>query len=230
MRLDKYLCDLSFGTRKEIKNIIKDSRVKVNDVIILDAGYQVKENDNVFLDGNKIEYVQYEYYLLNKPAGYLSATYDPKNPVIMDLISSIRKDLVPVGRLDKDTEGIIMITNDGVLNHRLLSANNHVSKTYYVQTDVLIPTKAVEVMSKPIEFKEFTSLPGKLEIIGEKEAYLTICEGKYHQVKRMFEHVGCTVTYLRRDKFACLDIDGLEIGQYRPLTNEEINSLKELVK
>lgn len=230
MRLDKYLCDLSFGTRKEIKGFVKDKRISVNGEIIKDAGYQVKENDVVCFDDEEIKYVQYEYYLLNKPSGYLSATYDAHNPIIMDLISSVRKDLVPVGRLDKDTEGVILITNDGILNHQLLSANKHVFKTYYVQTDKEIPAEAVEIMSKPIKFKEFESLPGKLEIISKNEAFLTICEGKFHQVKRMFEHVGCNVTYLRRDKFGCLDASGLEIGEYRSLTSDEINNLKELVK
>ena len=145
----------------------------------------------------------------------------------MELVPCIRKDVGIVGRLDKDTEGLLLLTNDGELNHRLLSSKNHVLKKYYVQVDTDIPDNAEDVFSKPIVFEEFTSLPAQFEYIDNRSAYLTICEGKYHQVKRMFEKIGCTVTYLKRVQFGSLTLDGLESGQYRTLTEGEIKDLYE---
>ena len=226
MRLDKFLADLKFGTRSEVKNLIKKGHVQIGDEIIKKADYKVDENTIVYVDDEPVQYVQYEYYLLNKPAGYLSATEDFYQPVVMELIDSKRKDLAPVGRLDKDTEGVLLISNDGQLTHQLLSPKNHVEKTYYAQLDVPLPLNATELFSKPMEFQDFTSSPAKLEPISETEAYLTIHEGKFHQVKRMFEKVGCTVTYLERVKFDILTLEGLERGESRPLTTSEIEQLK----
>ncbi len=228
MRLDKYLADMSCGTRSQVKDLIKDKRVKVNDEIIRKADYQLKDTDTVKVDDEIISYVEYEYYILNKPAGYLSAVEDNRDPVIMELISSKRKDLSPVGRLDKDTEGLILITNDGQLNHDLLSPKHHVLKKYYVELDKDLPENANNILSNPIEFEDFTSKPAIYEKIDNKKAYLTISEGKYHQVKRMFEKVGCTVTYLKRIEFGTLTLGELKIGEYRLLTEEEIARLKEL--
>lgn len=226
MRLDKFLADMSIGTRSQVKEIIKKGRVLINDEVVKKADYQVKENDKVKVDNELINYVEYEYYILNKPAGYLCATEDNFQKTIMELITSKRKDLVPVGRLDKETEGIILITNDGQLNHNLLSSKNHVEKTYYVETDIKIPDDASTIFSKPIEFEEFTSLPAKYQKLTPNSAYLTITEGKYHQVKRMFKYIGCTVTYLKRISFGPLTLKDLEIGQYRELTNQELEELK----
>lgn len=228
MRLDKYLSDMSIGTRSQVKQIIKDGRVSINNIIIKKSDYQIKDNDLVCLDNEEIKYVEYEYYILNKPAGYLSATEDLHSKTIMELIHSKRKDLVPVGRLDKDTEGLILITNDGMLNHKLLSSKNHVEKTYYVETDIDIPSNAEDIFSKPIEFEDFTSLPAKYERITNTTCYLTICEGKYHQVKRMFKKIGCTVTYLKRVKFGSLSLNDLNIGEYRSLTEKEIEDIKKV--
>lgn len=226
MRLDKYLADMSIGTRSQVKDIIKDKRITINDEIVKKADYQVKESDTVKLDGQIIEYVNYEYYILNKPSGFICATEDNHQRTIMELIKSKRKDLVPVGRLDKDTEGIILITNDGELNHRLLSSKYHIKKKYYVETDIDIKEDAKEIFSKPIQFDEFVSLPAEFERITKNSAYLTIIEGKYHQVKRMFKHIGCTVTYLKRVEFGTLTLKDLNVGEYRELSKNEIMILK----
>ncbi|MDO4480905.1 MAG: pseudouridine synthase [Erysipelotrichaceae bacterium] len=227
MRLDKFLADMQIGTRSEVKKLIQKGHVSINDQIVKKVDTKVDEETIVYVDGLRVDYVSYEYYLLNKPAGFLSATQDSHYPVVMELVPCIRKDVGIVGRLDKDTEGLLLLTNDGELNHRLLSSKNHVLKKYYVQVDTDIPDNAEDVFSKPIVFEEFTSLPAEFEYIDNRSAYLTICEGKYHQVKRMFEKIGCTVTYLKRVQFGSLTLDGLESGQYRTLTEGEIKNLYE---
>ena len=227
MRLDKFLADMQIGTRSEVKKLIQKGHVSINDQIVKKVDTKVDEETIVYVDGLRVDYVSYEYYLLNKPAGFLSATQDSHYPVVMELVPCIRKDVGIVGRLDKDTEGLLLLTNDGELNHRLLSSKNHVLKKYYVQVDTDIPNNAEDVFSKPIVFEEFTSLPAEFEYIDNRSAYLTICEGKYHQVKRMFEKIGCTVTYLKRVQFGSLTLDGLESGQYRTLTEGEIKDLYE---
>lgn len=227
MRLDKFLADMQIGTRSEVKKLIQKGHVSINEQIVKKVDTKVDEETIVYVDGLRVDYVSYEYYLLNKPAGFLSATQDSHYPVVMELVPCIRKDVGIVGRLDKDTEGLLLLTNDGELNHRLLSSKNHVLKKYYVQVDTDIPDNAEDVFSKPIVFEEFTSLPAEFEYIDNRSAYLTICEGKYHQVKRMFEKIGCTVTYLKRVQFGSLTLDGLESGQYRTLTEGEIKDLYE---
>ena len=227
MRLDKFLADLKYGTRSEVKTLIKKGHVQIDGQIIKKADYKVDENTIVYVDDQPVQYVQYEYYLLNKPAGYLSATEDLYQPVVMELIDSKRKDLAPIGRLDKDTEGVLLISNDGQLAHRLLSPKYHVDKTYFARVDTKIPDHAIETFAQPMAFEEFTSAPAKLEPINDTEAYLTIHEGKFHQVKRMFEKIGCTVIYLERVRFDCLTLDGLERGAYRELTTEELKHLQE---
>ena len=224
MRLDKYLSDMTDYSRNDIKILIKEKRVTVNDVIVSKSDMKVNETDIICIDGEAIEYETFEYYMLNKPAGYL-CTLD-YSPNVLELIDSNRKGLSPVGRLDKDTEGLILITNDGQLNHRLLTPKHHVDKTYYVETDLEIKPEAVEIMSKPMQFEDFISEPAKLEILDKRKAYLTIHEGKFHQVKRMFAKIGCNVTYLKRISFGPLKLGDLEIGQYRKLTKEEAASLQ----
>ena len=226
MRLDKYLADMSIGTRKEVKSIIQNGQIKVNDKIVKSANYQVNDNDIVFYNGQEIEYVEYEYYILNKPKDYICATEDKNEKVVMELIKSKRKDLVPVGRLDKDTEGLLLISNDGKLNHELLSPKKHISKKYYVEVDTSLPEKAKDLLTRPMDLGNFITTPAIYEKIDDYHAYLTISEGKYHQVKRMFEKVGCNVIYLKRTEFKNLNLDNLEIGQYRKLTLEELEELK----
>lgn len=228
MRLDKYLCDMTSYTRKSIKDILKSKRVKVNGVIVKDAAYKVLDNDKVFLDDELITYVEYEYYLLNKPQGYLSANDDKRYPCIVDLIKSKRKDLFPVGRLDLDTLGAIIITNDGELAHRLISPKYHVDKKYYVKTEMPLKENVEEEFKKPMDLGDFITKPCIFEKISNDEAYLTIHEGKFHQVKRMFEYVGSPVSLLKRVEFAFLNVDDLEVSKYRALTKEEVLKLKEL--
>ena len=226
MRLDKYLADMTGISRLEIKKLIKKGNVKVNDIVIKTNDYKVKEDDVVYLNDKQIKYQEFEYYILNKPAGYLSATEDKYDKTIMELIDLKRKDLVPVGRLDKDSEGLILLTNDGKLNHYLLSPKNHVSKKYYVEVDKEIVENAKELFEKPMDLGDFITKPAIYENIDSHKAYLTICEGKFHQVKRMFEKLGTNVTYLKRIEFKNLKLGDLEIGKYRPLNNEELEELK----
>ncbi len=225
MRLDKFLADMTPYSRNDIKKLIRRGAVTVNGQKASSGSQQVGEDCEVYLDDQLITYQRFEYYLLNKPAGYICANNDANAPVALELIDSVRRDLSCVGRLDKDTEGALLITNDGQLNHALLSANNHVEKTYYAEFTGTLPDNAAEVMARGISFKEFTSRPAQLEVIDEHSAYLTICEGKFHQVKRMFAHFGCDVTYLRRDVFAGLTLQGLEVGEYRQLQDDEVEQL-----
>lgn len=224
MRLDKYLADMGIGTRKEIKKLIQAGLVTVDDEIITKPDYKVSESSNVCLEGEPLVYQQYQYFILNKPAGYL-CTKDG-SPNVMELVPNYYKDLNPVGRLDKETEGLLLITNDGQLTHQLISPKYHVDKKYYFECDRPLPVEAALVLSQPIEFSDFTSLPGKLEQISETSGFLTIHEGKFHQVRRMIGYLGCNVTYLKRTNYAFLNIEDLDVGEYRELTPEEIEGLK----
>ena len=232
MRLDKYLADMGCGTRTQVKDAIKKGRVSINDEKIKSPETKIDiETTIVYMDGQPISYVQTEYYMLNKPQGVVSATEDRKYKTVIDLIDDkSRKDLFPVGRLDIDTEGLLLISNDGDLAHRLLSPKKHVDKTYYVELDSKIPANAKEEMLQGITLEEeFKTMPATLELLNETTCYLTIREGKFHQVKRMFEYFGCTVTYLKRISMGPLTLDEtLKVGEYRLLTKEELLQLKSL--
>lgn len=235
LRLDKYLADMGVGTRQEVKQKIRKGMVTINGEVIKAPERKVEpQNSTVCVNGQQISYVTYEYYMLNKPAGVISATEDKREKTVIDCIESKkRKDLFPVGRLDKDTEGLLLITNDGALAHRLLSPKKHVNKVYYAKIDgyVTEETKrnfAVGVNIGTNEQEEIT-MPAELEIIHageESEIRLTIQEGKFHQVKRMFESQGMKVTYLKRESMGSLKLDNsLKIGEYRPLTKTELELL-----
>nr|WP_239458466.1 pseudouridine synthase [Faecalicoccus pleomorphus] len=217
---------MGYGTRNEVKNIIKNGWVTIEGKTIKKADFQVKEDQTVYVDDVPVSYVRYEYYILNKPAGYVSATEDTLHPTVMELIPSIRNDLYPVGRLDLDTEGLLLVCNDGQLTHELLSPKKHVLKKYYVEFEGTLPENAVEIFAQPMDLDDFITKPAKLEVLDQDKAYLTISEGKFHQVKRMFQNVGCEVTYLKRVSFGPLELKDLEIGQARALTPEEIELLK----
>lgn len=232
IRLDKYLADMGLGTRSEVKKMIGKGQVSVNGTATKKPEAKIDtKSDKVFCQGQSIGYIEYEYYMLNKPAGVVSATEDKKEQTVIDLIDSRkRKDLFPVGRLDKDTEGLLLITNDGALSHRLLSPKKHVDKVYYARIAGKVTVEDVKAFSEGVDIKEaHKTLPGKLLIIkqGEvSEIELTIQEGKFHQVKRMFEAVGKEVIYLKRLSMGKLVLDeSLETGEYRALTKEEIESL-----
>ena len=235
IRLDKYLADMGCGTRQEVKKFIRSGQVSVDGIVVKKPETKVEQTvQEVFLNGEKVGYESFEYYMLNKPAGVISATEDQGCQTVVDLIKDKkRKDLFPVGRLDKDTEGLLLITNDGALAHRLFSPKKHVEKCYFAricgkvtEEDVRSFEKGVNIGSQ--EQPEIT-MPGKLEIITSDDISkirLTIQEGKFHQVKRMFQAVGKEVIYLKRLRMGTLILDeNLGIGEYRPLTKEELEKL-----
>lgn len=235
LRLDKYLADMGVGTRQEVKQKIRKGMVSVDGSIIKTPEAKIDPNGQVVcVSGEQISYAAFEYYMLNKPAGVVSATEDKHTKTVIDCIKSKRrKDLFPVGRLDKDTEGLLLITNDGALAHRLLSPKKHVDKTYYAKVDGMVSEETVQNFLDGVnigtdEAPEWT-MPARLEIIKAAEKSqirLTIQEGKYHQVKRMFESQGMKVTYLKRESMGMLCLDeSLAIGAYRELTKEELELL-----
>lgn len=232
MRLDKYLSDMGIGTRSEIKGYIRKGRLKVNGQSVIRPEMQVSGDDDILFDGKTISYVSMEYYMLYKPSGVLSASRDGREETVVDMITDRkRKGLFPVGRLDKDTEGLLLITNDGELAHRLLSPKRHVPKVYFVRVDGRITEETVLQFQDGIRVDgEFTALPAKLTIlrsdVSEAEAELTIYEGKFHQVKRMFAAEGLTVTYLKRLSMGSLVLEeALGKGGFRPLFKEEVEGL-----
>ena len=235
LRLDKYLADLCVGTRQEVKQKIRKGMVMIDGEVIKSPERKVDpEKNNISVNGQQISYVTYEYYMLNKPAGVVSATEDKHEKTVIDCIESKkRKDLFPVGRLDKDTEGLLLITNDGALAHRLLSPKKHVDKVYYAKIDGHVTQETKENFASGVNIgtveQEEMTMPAVLEIINageESEVRLTIQEGKFHQVKRMFESQGMKVTYLKRESMGSLKLDKtLKIGEYRPLTEKELELL-----
>lgn len=251
LRLDKYLAELGVGTRSEVKKLIKAKQITVNGAVATKPEMKIDElTDEVSLRGEKLEYAAFEYYLFHKPAGCVSATEDNVHRTVMDyLTDTVRNDLFPVGRLDIDTEGLLLITNDGALAHDLLSPTKHVAKTYYAKVlgkvtdeDVNLFEEGVDIgedkLTKPAELKIIDNTAGALyepilaerelasdEIVSEIE--LTITEGKFHQVKRMFQAVGKEVIYLKRLSMGSLTLPKeLKEGEYRPLTNEELETLR----
>lgn len=229
MRLDKLLSSCGFGTRKEVKELIRKKHVIVNDTIITNDDFKVKENeDKILVDNKEIKYQKFIYIMLHKPAGIVSATFDPKEKTVIDLVPEYAHyDLFPFGRLDKDTEGLLILSNDGKLAHNLLSNKKHVSKKYYVEIDGILQTNDITIFEKGMIIDNNEKcLPAKLEIITNNACFLTITEGKYHQVKRMFEAINKPVTYLKRVEFGPLSLDeSLSKGEYRLLTEQEINLL-----
>lgn len=231
MRLDKYLANSGVGTRSEVKTLIRKKLVKINGEIVKSSSLNVDENkDQITVDDELIIYHEFYYVLLNKPEGYVSAVEDNVYPPVTDLVSEFSfANLFPVGRLDVDTTGTLLLTNDGVLCHQLLSPKYHVDKTYYVETDIDIKPEMVEAFKEGIILDGEKTLPGNLVILDKKKAELTIHQGKFHQVKKMFKYFGITVTKLDRKSFAFLNHQDLELGEYRELTEDEVNELKNLV-
>lgn len=232
LRLDKYLAEMNLGTRSEVKKLITKGQIQVNRTIVKKPEFKLDPiSDRVQYQDCEITYVTYEYYMLNKPSGVISATEDKRDTTVIDLIESRqRKDLFPVGRLDKDTEGLLLITNDGALAHRLLSPKKHVDKTYYAKICGKVTKEDIEIFEKGICIgDEKLTLPAKLVILksgAESEIELTIQEGRFHQVKRMFQAVGKEVVYLKRLSMGGLSLDpSLKPGEYRKLTKEEMEQL-----
>ncbi|WP_251387150.1 pseudouridine synthase [Mediterraneibacter agrestimuris] len=232
LRLDKYLTEMGQGTRSEVKKAVGKGLVQVNGVIIKKPEFKLEtETDEVLYQGNPVFYAKYEYYMLNKPAGVISASEDSRETTVVDLITrKQRQDLFPVGRLDKDTEGLLLITNDGALAHRLLSPKKHVDKTYYARIDGKVTQEDAEAFAEGIDIgDEKLTMPAMLVILQSRcqsEVELTIREGRFHQIKRMFHARGKEVVYLKRLRMGSLVLDEkLKTGEYRELTKKEIEEL-----
>lgn len=247
-RLDKFLADAGAGTRSEVKKLIQKGKVQINGQTVKKPEQKVEDTDIVTLDGETISAApEFVYYLLHKPAGYVSATEDKRDKTVMELIPSDRKGLFPVGRLDKDTEGLLLITDDGALAHELLSPKKHVDKSYYAKVDGKMLQDDIERFAQGLDIGEKNlTMPAKLEIISVRECdsskqeiypsgwcseiLLTIHEGKFHQVKRMTEAVGKKVVYLKRMSMGVLTLpEDLTKGECRLLTQEEEAALKDSV-
>lgn len=234
MRLDKFLAEMQTGTRSQVKEYVKKGLVTVNNEIVKKSDIKIDENKDVIcFQGRQLTYSKYYYYMLNKPSGVVTATMDNHDKTVMDLLSDADgKDLFPVGRLDKDTEGLLLITNDGELGHNLLSPKKHVDKTYYVECDGSIDDDKINRLEQGLDIgdDEITH-PAKVELLSkENDRYvikITITEGRFHQVKRMIQAVDGKVIYLKRLTMGSLILDEkLDYGEYRPLTQEEIDSLR----
>lgn len=234
-RLDKILSNLGYGTRKQVKAMVKDGHIKIDGIIVRDSSIKVNtDNDKIELDDELINYKKYIYIMMNKPDGVVSATYDNYEETVIDLLEPEHRafDPFPVGRLDKDTVGLLLITNDGEMNHRLISPKWHIDKVYYTEIDKILSSSDIEAFEKGIILDDgYKCMPAKLEIIrSDKDgsmANVTIQEGKFHQVKRMFESLGKNVVYLKRIKFGPIQLDNsLEEGTYRQLSKFELKSVK----
>lgn len=229
MRLDKFLTQAAELTRSEAKQRIKKGSVTVNGEIVKKAEVKVSPEDTVCLDGREIIYEQYRYLMLHKPAGVISATEDAADRTVLDLIAEGKKGLFPVGRLDKDTEGLLLLTNDGALAHDLLSPKKHVDKKYFAILDGPVGQKEQELFSQGLDIgDEKKTLPARLELTEKpNEVFITVQEGRFHQVKRMAQAVGRNVTYLKRVSMGALVLDpNLKKGEYRPLSGQELACLK----
>ncbi|MGI6070250.1 MAG: pseudouridine synthase [Blautia sp.] len=233
IRLDKYLSEMGIGTRSQIKNFLKKRQVTVGGVLAVKPEQKIRPGEDIIcFDGQVISYTPLVYYMFHKPAGCVTATKDASEKTVLDFLPNVRrKDLFPVGRLDKDTEGLLLITNDGELAHQLLSPKKHVPKTYYAKIDGQVLPAHIQKFQEGIDIGDPSpTLPSQLQILSSgptSEILLTITEGRYHQVKRMFEAIGCKVTYLKRQSMGGLPLDEtLAPGSFRPLTAEELKLLR----
>ncbi|MBE5957973.1 MAG: rRNA pseudouridine synthase [Lachnospiraceae bacterium] len=232
MRLDKFLVETHKATRSEAKQMAKKGLITLNGETVRKTDIKIDENtDIIAVNQEVINYKQFEYYMLNKPSGVVSATRDNIDKTVIDLISSPNKDLFPVGRLDKDTEGLLLITDDGNLAHELLSPKKHVDKKYYAKIEGIVTEETVNAFEKGVTIDgDYITKPAKLEIINSSdisEVLVTIREGKFHQIKKMFLSQNMKVLYLKRLSMKNLILDSnLKSGCYRELTKEEIIDLK----
>ncbi|GGB02785.1 rRNA pseudouridine synthase [Macrococcus hajekii] len=227
MRLDKFLANHGIGTRTEVKQLIKKGAVTVNDDIVKKPEYKVNEaSDVIKCNGTTIEYEKELYIILNKPQGVISATEDNLHTTVVDLMPEFSHfNIHPVGRLDKDTEGLLILTTDGQFSHRVLSPSKHVNKTYRAKLDGEVDVEAVNLFKMGITLEDgYRCMPAQLNILSPDNIEVTIQEGKFHQVKRMFQAIGLNVIYLKRMRMGNLDLPAdLDTGQYRKMTIEEIN-------
>jgi 16S rRNA pseudouridine516 synthase len=234
MRLDKLLANMGYGSRKEVKQLLKQKAVTVDSAYVKDAALHVDpEKQDVSVFGERVIYTEFVYIMMNKPPGVISATEDLRDETVIDLLDPLLQHFepFPVGRLDKDTEGLLLLTNDGILAHNLLSPKKHVPKVYYAQIEGIVTDEDCEKFAQGVELDDgYVTKPGELIILKsakQSEIELMIQEGKFHQVKRMFEAVGKRVTYLKRLSMGNLKLDdNLELGEYRELTAEELAGLQ----
>ena len=229
MRLDKFLANSGVGSRSEVKHLIKNKRIEVNGEVVRSDSFNVDEiKDIVLFDGEQVKYKKFYYIMLNKPQGYVSAVIDNVYPPVTDLLPEYNfAKLFPVGRLDVDTTGALLLTNDGELAHKLISPKHHVDKVYEVTVDKKIPRNLVEFFKNGIDLDGELTLPADLKIFDDMHAELTLHQGKFHQVKRMFKKFDINVISLNRKAFAGLTLEGLALGQHRELTPEEESRLLE---
>ena len=234
MRLDKCLADCGLGTRSEVKSLLKAKRITVNGKVVNNGKVQVNpETDEILFDGEKIQYEEFVYIIMNKPKGVVSATEDNLHKTVLDLIDPLyfKKGVFPVGRLDIDTHGLLLLTNDGELAHRLLSPKKHVTKIYQARVEGVMTAEDVTAFEKGIVLSDGTEcMPARLDILSttqdESVVQIHLKEGKFHQVKRMVKACGKTVVDLQRLTMGPLKLDeSLALGESRPLTEEELESL-----
>lgn len=231
MRLDRFLSEMNIGTRSQIKQLIRQKKVSVNGTLASGGDEKIDEfSDCVLVLGQRVVYERFVYYMLNKPKGVVSATKDPKEKTVLSLIPDLcADDVFPVGRLDKDTEGLIILTNDGNLAHRLLSPKKHVDKVYRVTALFPLDEEGIRKLESGVEIGDETPTAEALvSLIGEREFFLTIHEGRYHQIKRMLAAIGNQVTDLKRVRFGKIALDEtLKPGESRRLTAQEVALLNE---
>lgn len=231
MRLDKYIAACGNESRKDVKKLIKQGLVTVDGVVCTKAELQVNEKSIVCVSGKEIYYRQFVYLMMNKPSGYVSAVFDKKYPVVTDLVGEeyAHFNVFPAGRLDIDTEGLLILTNDGQLAHEVTSPKKNVYKRYFARVDKPMDENDIKAFKQGMEFKEFTAKPAMLEITENPcEVYIEIAEGKFHQVKRMCERTGKNVIYLKRVGIGSLKLDAnLKSGEVRELSGEELSLLQE---
>lgn len=230
MRLDRFLCEVNIGSRSQVREGIKKGLVQVNGSVIKKPEYKVDEVFDTVLYQNKVlSYRQFAYYMLNKPAGMVTSNQDPVSSVVMELFKDVAdKDLFPAGRLDKDAEGFLLVTNDGALAHKLLAPKSHVPKTYFLKLAKTFTKEQADRLAGGVDIGEKKMCaPAQTKQLSEDTIYITIQEGKFHQVKRMLQKVGNEVLYLKRVSFGSLSLDEtLAVGEFRPLTEEEIAMLE----
>jgi len=249
IRLDKYVAESAGITRKDAKAALSKGRVRVNGEVCKNGDTKISKTDEVSLDGKSLMAEAFLYLMLHKPAGVVSATEDGRDKTVLDLVREQsaksadevgeagyflgKREVFPVGRLDKDTEGLLLLTDDGELAHQLLSPKKHVDKVYFARLDGEVPSDAVTRFAEGIQVgQDYKALPAKLELLsvkdGVSEVHITLREGKFHQVKRMCHEIGCEVTYLKRISLGNLVLDeALQRGECRKLTPEELTLLKQ---
>lgn len=225
MRLDKFLTECGLGSRREVKNLIDSKKISVNGNFKISSKDNIDENKDIIkYEDNVLSYKEFRYYILNKKSGYVTAVEDPRDKTVMDLLPDwvIKKDLAPVGRLDKDTEGLLLLTNDGQLNHKLLSPKSHVDKTYIAYTEKDFDEKDLEKLRNGVDIGGYITMPAEAKKISEKILSLTIREGKFHQVKKMVEGIDNKVIYLKRISFGKLVLGDMELGEVKEINLEDI--------